>query len=513
MKQSPRIADAFSFLLRRCSVACVAILLTGMVVNPLFGQAGLREALERLDKNQDGQISPDEITPQARPYIERITENQSRSWREKPISIERLTGIARKYYYGQNGGFGRELRPEGESTIRPFGAYKEEPLVPDFGLARVKYPYIQADLDLARQVMRSYDINGDGLISRDEASKARKWTHRNPFDDDLNKDEHISRMELTQRYARRRLLDGIAGELGQRAERGVNDVRPAFRSPENQRGGSRTRASRGSSYYLAAMLVGRFDANRNGRLEMNESLSLGVSAGRVDVDQDGSITRDELIAYLKTQEEQAGEVVEGLPDWFYALDKNRDQQVSMGEYTQEWTESKYSEFTRWDRNGDGLVTTMEVLQSETVSGGSYANKNAELLPPRRTMVSEIEVAEDYVLGDLNLQISITHSYLSFLDCYLTGPDGQRIELFTEVGGTDDHFDNTIFDDQSPVSITRARYPFKGSFQPEAVIKKQPSLSHFNGKSVKGIWQLTIRGQRSDRFGMLNSWALIASPEG
>ncbi|MFP6752070.1 MAG: proprotein convertase P-domain-containing protein, partial [Pirellulaceae bacterium] len=231
------------------------------------------------------------------------------------------------------------------------------------------------------------------------------------------------------------------------------------------------------------------------------------------LDQDGIITRDELFAYLKNQEEQAGAVVEGLPDWFYELDKNRDQQVSMGEYTQEWTENKYSEFTRWDRNGDGLVTTMEVLQSETVSGGSYANKNAELLPPRRTMVSEIEVAEDYVLGDLNLQISITHSYLSFLDCYLTGPDGQRIEVFTEVGGTEDHFDNTIFDDQSPVSITRARYPFKGSFQPEAVIKKQPSLSHFNGKSVKGIWQLTIRGQRSDRFGMLNSWALIASPEG
>ena len=129
------------------------------------------------------------------------------------------------------------------------------------------------------------------------------------------------------------------------------------------------------------------------------------------------------------------------------------------------------------------------------------------------MVSEIEVTEDYPVGDLNLQISITHSYLSFLDCYLTGPAGQRIELFTEVGGTDDHFDRTIFDDQSPVSITSAKYPFKGFFQPEAVIKKQPSLSHFNGKSVKGIWQLTIRGQRSDRFGMLNGWALIVQPEG
>jgi subtilisin-like proprotein convertase family protein len=513
MRQSHRVTEVFSFLLRRWSVACLAMLLTVTLVSPALGQAGLREALERLDKNEDGQISPDEITPQARPYFERITENQSRSWREKPISIERLTGIARKYYYGQNGGIGRELRPEGESTIRPFGAYKEEPLVPDFGLARVKYPYIQADLDLARQVMRSYDLNGDGLISRDEASKARKWTHRNPFEDDLNKDEHISRMELTQRYARRRLLDGMAGELGQRAERGVNDVRPAFRKPGQKRGSSRSRTSRGSSAYLAASLLNRFDANRNGQLEMNESLSLGVPVGRVDLNQDGSLTRDELLAYLSAQQEQIGPLIEGLPDWFYELDKNRDEQVSMGEYTQEWTEAKFKEFTKWDHNGDGFVTVAEVLQSETVSGGSYANKKAELLSPRRTLVSEIEVSEDYLVGDLNLQISITHSYLSFLDCYLTGPDGQKIEVFTEVGGTEDHFEGTIFDDQSPVSITRARYPFKGSFQPEAVIKRQPSLSHFNGKTVKGIWQLTIRGQRSDRFGMLNGWALIALPQG
>ncbi|MCP4814040.1 MAG: calcium sensor EFh, partial [Planctomycetaceae bacterium] len=207
-----------------------------------------------------------------------------------------------------------------------------------------------------------------------------------------------------------------------------------------------------------------------------------------DLNQDGSLSREELVAYLNSQQQQLAPVVEGLPDWFYELDSNRDQQVSMGEYTKEWTESKFTEFTRWDHNGDGLVTVSEVLQAETVSGGSYANKNAEILSPRRTMVSEIEVTEDYLVGDLNLQISITHSYLSVLDCYLTGPGGQRIELFTAVGGTDDHFDKTIFDDQSPVSITRARYPFKGSFQPEALIKKQPSLGHFNGKSIKGIWQ-------------------------
>ena len=503
-----------SFAISKWSVVGLLSLLLAIMVSPCaYGQAGLREALERLDTNQNGQIDPSEITPQARPYIERITKNQSKSWKEKEISIERLTDIARRYYYGQNGGFGRELRPEGESSIQPFGPDEDEPLIPDFGLAKIKFPYTQADLDFAYRTLGSYDRNRDGFIDRREAGQARKWTHRNPFDDDLNKDDRISVMELTQRYARRRLIEGMSQELEQKRERVGTDVRPAYRKPDSSRGSSRSRVSRSGSSYLAGNLVSRFDKNRNGRLELIESLNLGLPNGEVDLNQDGSLTREELNAYLTREQEEAGPVVEGLPEWFYVLDSNRDQQISMGEYTKEWTETKLKEFTSWDRNGDGLLTIAEVMQSETVSGGSYTNKKGEMLSPRRTMISEIEVTDDYPIGDLNLQISITHSYLSFLDCYLTGPDGQRIELFAQVGGTDDHFDRTIFDDQSPTSITRARYPFTGSFQPGAVIKKQPSLSHFNGKTIKGVWQLTIRGQRSDRFGMLNGWALIAQPEG
>nr|MBC8874928.1 proprotein convertase P-domain-containing protein [Planctomycetota bacterium] len=103
-------------------------------------------------------------------------------------------------------------------------------------------------------------------------------------------------------------------------------------------------------------------------------------------------------------------------------------------------------------------------------------------------------------------------YISYLDAYLTGPDGQRIELFTEVGGEGDHFDETILDDQGRYPIVKARPPFKGTFLPEALIKKQPSLSHFNGKSVKGVWQLVVRCTRSERFGMLHNWGLIVRPE-
>ena len=493
-------------------VGVLGLLATAMMSPAAYGQAGLRAALEKLDKNQNGQIDPSEITPQARPYLERITKNQSKSWKEKEISIERLTDIARRYYYAKNGGNERELRPEGESSVKSFSPEREQELVPDFGLGVVKYPYIRADLDLAKQVMGSYDRNRDGFIDRREAGQARKWTHRNPFDDDLNKDERISVMELTQRYARRRLVENMSQELEKKRERVGSDARPAYRRPDSNSRSAGSR-SRGGSGYLAANVLTRFDSNRNGRLELYESQNLGIPAGRIDVNQDGILAREELDAYFKVTLQEIADQTEGLPDWFVALDQNRDRQVSMGEFTSEWTDAKLKEFTRLDSNGDGLVTAMELVQSESIPGGSYVNKNGEIIAPQRVAVSELEVTEDYPIGDLNLQISITHTYLSSLDGYLTGPDGQRIELFTEVGGSDDHFDKTIFDDQSAVSITKAPWPYRAPVQPEAVLKKAPSLSHFNGKSIKGIWQLTIRSRGKDRFGMLNSWALIVQPEG
>jgi len=117
-----------------------------------------------------------------------------------------------------------------------------------------------------------------------------------------------------------------------------------------------------------------------------------------------------------------------------------------------------------------------------------------------------------LIDDLNVQLSITHTHTSYLDAYLTGPEGQRIELFAEIGREGDHFDNTILDDQARYPIMKARPPFRGTCLPNAVVKKQPSLSHFSGKSVKGIWQLVIRGTRSERFGMLHSWSLIVKPQ-
>ena len=484
--------------------------------DPAYAQSGLREALERLDVDEDGEIDAEEVTPLARPFLERILRSSRRrdldELFEKPISIERLQEEARRYFAIRNGVSGRDVRPRGERTVKSFGRDDDESLVPAFGLSKIRFPYTQDDLDFADRTLRSHDHNKDGFIDREEA-KDEDWTHRDPFADDLNKDDRLSRMEMAQRYARRRLLSDAAEEFWRRSERAEDMNR---RSDRDDRDGRDDRSEwwrrGGSDYWLTASLMGRFDANRNGRLESSEASSLNIPVGRIDVDRDGEISRDELYAHIASVQNEAGGLSEGLPAWFYEYDTDKDGQVAMSEYLAEWSYPKKEEFLSLDTNGDGLLTASEVIAAKSLVGGTYRSEAAEVLPPRRTIISEIEVEDDLVIRDLNVELSITHSNVSYLDAYLTGPDGRRVELFTEVGGSGDNFEDTTFDDQSRTYITKARPPFEGSFLPEAVQKKQPSLSSFNGTNAKGFWQLIVRGTRSERFGMLHGWGLTIAPE-
>ncbi|MFK7736447.1 MAG: proprotein convertase P-domain-containing protein [Pirellulaceae bacterium] len=468
-----------------------------------FGQAGLREALERLDRDQDGEIGPSEITPLARPYLERIAQGKRLSlYRENSISD--FQESARIYHARQNGMMDDRVRARPESTIRSFEPDDDDYLVPEFGLAQVKYRYTQDDVEEAENTFRRSDRNRDNFIDREEARRAR-WTHRDPFEMDLNKDNRLSKMELIQRYARRRMLDDAADELVQRARRVGNGIEPSKRE-------SRDRSNRrddwwrrgGSSTWLTASLMGRFDKNRNGRLEENEASETGLPTPMIDLDRNSEITREEMLTYLSSIQAEEGDPGEGLPGWFYELDENQDDQVSMPEFAVDWTPDRVEEFEMLDLNQDGLLTESELLQAKSVMGGAYESTTAVILPPKKTIISEIEVKEDLVARDLQLQLSITHTYVGYLDVYLTGPDGQRVELFTEVGGSGDHFQNTLFKDDARTPIVKGRAPYEGEFKPEG----NPGLSHWKGKNVKGIWQLVVRGTRSERFGMLHEWRLI-----
>jgi Ca2+-binding EF-hand superfamily protein/subtilisin-like proprotein convertase family protein len=500
-----------SYLKFNSALICLLCGLVTVLVTPLqvWGQAGLREALERLDRDSDGEIEPHEITPQARPYLERIAQTKRLSL-DRDIDIEDLQEAARIYHAMQTGVGGAQISVTPSGTVRPFELEQSQVLIPEFGLADVKYPYTAEDVEDGARSLRRSDANGDGFIDRSEASNGQ-WRDIDPFEFDADKDGRLSRMELIQRHARRRLMSEDSQELIQKVRRVGIGIRPV---PPRQRDDNEDQWWRrgGSSNWLTGSLLSRFDTNRNGRLEGSELKKLGFPAARIDLNRDGELSRDELHAYLTEIQAEAGDESQGLPGWFYELDADRDGQVSMTEFSQDWTEAKRQEFALLDTNADGLLTASEVANSKALMGGSYSNEAAEPLPPHKTIISEIEIAEDVLIGDLDVRLSITHTHTAFLDGFLTSPSGERVELFSEVGGSGDHFDETIFDDQAGTPINKAQPPFRGSFTTTAQVKRQPSLAQFNGQNARGIWQLVIRGTHNDRFGVLHGWALIIRPK-
>jgi subtilisin-like proprotein convertase family protein len=126
---------------------------------------------------------------------------------------------------------------------------------------------------------------------------------------------------------------------------------------------------------------------------------------------------------------------------------------------------------------------------------------SETIPDEGTMTSTIVIDDEGTIEDLNVKVNISHDWDSELDVYLIAPDDTRVELFTDVGGSQDDFNDTILDDQALQAITEGSAPFTGSYRPEE------SLDALIGKDINGSWALEITDDSWFGSGTLNSWSL------
>ena len=128
----------------------------------------------------------------------------------------------------------------------------------------------------------------------------------------------------------------------------------------------------------------------------------------------------------------------------------------------------------------------------------------KLIPDNTTVVSVLVIADSGTINDVNVRVTIAHSFDSDLDIFIVGPDGSTIvELSTDNGGAGDNYVNTVFDSQAAIAITAGSPPYTGSFRPEA------SLSVFNGLNINGTWTLRVGDDGLGDQGLLLEWALIA----
>ncbi|MCR4415385.1 MAG: S8 family serine peptidase, partial [Thermoguttaceae bacterium] len=167
---------------------------------------------------------------------------------------------------------------------------------------------------------------------------------------------------------------------------------------------------------------------------------------------------------------------------------------------------------RMDQNGNGIVGESADTYRATFSiappaAATFSNTVPAAIRDYRTTVSTITVGQNLTIADLNVTLTINHTFDGDLYVYLRGPDGTRVDLVRFRGGSGDHFTNTTLDDEAAAAIASGRAPFQGSFRPEK------PLSAFDGKNARGTWTLYVYDASRYDTGMLVSWSLTVATSG
>lgn len=137
-----------------------------------------------------------------------------------------------------------------------------------------------------------------------------------------------------------------------------------------------------------------------------------------------------------------------------------------------------------------------------VSTNNYANSGSVPIVDNDVTISQIAVVDQVAfLQDVDVKLSLRHDAIPDLDVFLIGPDGTRVELFTDLSSNESNMTDTILDDEAGIRIVEGDAPFTGRFRPEQ------SLENFDGLNPSGIWTLEIIDDSASDAGVLLGWEL------
>jgi subtilisin-like proprotein convertase family protein len=97
---------------------------------------------------------------------------------------------------------------------------------------------------------------------------------------------------------------------------------------------------------------------------------------------------------------------------------------------------------------------------------------------------------------------IDHTWDADITMSLQSPDGTEIQLFSDVGGDGNDFNNTCLNQLASSSINTGSAPFNGSYKP---ISSLGILN--NGQNPNGNWKLKIYDGFNGDEGDLNNWSI------
>ncbi len=118
------------------------------------------------------------------------------------------------------------------------------------------------------------------------------------------------------------------------------------------------------------------------------------------------------------------------------------------------------------------------------------------------VTSTVTVANGGTVQRLAVVYSITHTWDSDLDLFLTPPGGGPLDICSDNGSSGDNFTNTVLDSTCATSVVSGAAPFAGCYQPET------SFASLNGTTVDGVFTLKAVDTAAGDLGTLTSWAVV-----
>jgi len=258
----------------------------GQVGNPA-------EMFKRLDSNNDGKITIDEVPEQGRRMVAAILERSGKD-RDGSLTQEEFQKAVEQFTRQQNGRPAGNGRPASDSNAKRSDS--DRPKQDDDAMRRPQQGDRPANGGPA--FLRILDTNHDGRLSRDELSKAVTLIERL----DQNRDGSLDGRELFgpppgngQSSMDRTRRNGNTKQ-SDRPRRPESEDSTQDKSREKNRSGSDApgRDGRASNASLDENF-GRMDRDKDGAISKDEAPDrLKQNFDRVDSNKDGKVTLDEL---------------------------------------------------------------------------------------------------------------------------------------------------------------------------------------------------------------------------
>lgn len=274
----------------------------------------------------------------------------------------------------------------------------------------------QREFEQAYSDLRHLDANRNGIIEPNEATGGTSHSHKDMFEKAMAKAGLPPTLPVQMDVVRDRLVSIYQGSTSS-SPGGIRSSGPSlvpgfgapvalapapgFGVPSNSSSSSSSSSSRSSSgpppssssgsidpkmREFAENIVRQNDKNKNGVLDRDEWGGLRGDPNEMDRNRDGRITADELAErFAASRRDRGGSssgrsgesdskmprrfrtahefLPKGLPGWFVEKDDDLDGQVSMAEYSGQWSDGLAAEFLKYDLNSDGLITPQECLDA------------------------------------------------------------------------------------------------------------------------------------------------------